>query len=1375
MHVNTSNKIENEYKNNRDDISSFADLYRYLQKYEGDLIDWLKEPWEGKDKQESLLRLFANLGIIEKLQGYMMCRGNFNMKTIEKIESTKQVFYNELNDEIMLKDKGDSSDLTGIHITKHKHLLVTSSKNKNKLLVGGLDIDPILRSFQQYKEDGYTMTLCICIRNKSDYDKMVHGIESSNKELRDILNKEDTIVIDWNDLRQSYQSFKKNFHKGLDTIVAYNKSPLLLKMHQRLSILKTMNMKQNGETKILWGHIQRSGKSYIIAGCIIEDSSNKEKCNYLIITTAPNETVDQYLKVFDCMQLQNFNIIYLNNKTKKPNITDRNIIVCSKQFLQSKIGLSNEEIAINIPWLKRMVFDMRFIDESHNGGTTKLAKKTLEYYGNNSFTVQITATYTKPIHDYCIPRENWILWDLEDIKLCKNISADASIRRLTQKHGNILNVIKEYSPQSIIDEYSKYPELWILTDEIKSDVISEINSQTTDNNYGWSSEACFLLKQGIDNGIRIVKEEFQNESEMLKVWYRIFGKKNRLGIPDKDYPDSIVFMKRIEKICKNPIVNSRFISESNTNSPMVVMAFLPQNDIEQTSNATRNLLQKYNVIPNFEIVCINSKTTNNPKQAIEDARSRAINSSKNGVLVLSGRQCSLGVSIDNCDIVLLLNNNSSFDMIHQMMFRCMTEGTGKKCGFVVDLNIHRVIDAYVMSYATLIQPDVHPKEAIQYILHERLINLNGDHWMPCFGNDKLNISQLSTMVYDIYSSKTEKALESFIDRLRLKNVLLSKDDQHIFNVLFNVNKPTVRQIEQISRLIDNGDNNDNGDNHIIKKGIEKTSVASNGTSSDEVVEIEDISEDNKCKYMDILTHIVPLICILTIHASETSFVEMYNYINQDQYTYKILIDQTKSWWGRHIDNVVLKKFIDVYNKYVKNDNETNQIIRIIKELFTKNIHNSKVLSSLVDKYLIPQELEKKNNAEVSTPLCLRTKMLDTVPIDFWKTPHKVFEPCSGKGGFLLDIIDRFMEGLSDIIPDKKERYRVIVEECLYWSDINSTNVFIGRLLIDPFNEYKLNYNESDTLELNIINKWNVENFDLIVGNPPYQPPSNNKKGGKSLWDTFVRFSIRILKQNGLLLFVHPALWRKPENSMIDIMFNKQIHYLSIHNKVEGKKIFGATTRYDYYLLENIEPYTESVIRFEDNKTHKVIINKLPFIPNFGWSIFEKVMRKLNNDGIIVIRDSDCHTSRDYVNQNETPKFKFQLLNSISNTNGKTYCYSSRPHKNQYVKKVIFSNGETIVPFYDNGELGVTEGGLYSIVVSEDDGHNLVKYLNTKLIKFIIKATKWSNFETSKQIFQYIPNISTTTQITDENVYKFFELTKDDINQIENNIVNKQSN
>ena len=1360
-------------------MNTFKDLYEFLQLYKEDnIITWLKEPWVGKDKQESLLRLFAGLGLIDKIKSYDICKGNYNEKHITKNTTIKDVFYNQEDNLINLKDKGDSSDLTGICKKNEKHLLVSTSKNLNKTQVGKLDIDKILTNFKQYEDEDYTMSLCICVRDRIDFEIMKKNVEKTNHQLKSLLEKEDTIIIDWNDLNQAYHQFKIFYGEtSIDNIINSNKTTLCLKMHQHLGVLKTIRMKNFEKKKILWGHIQRSGKSYIIGGCIIEDSKDKDECNYLVITTAPNETIEQQRKVFNCIQLTDFNIIVLNGKNKKPDLTKKNIIICSKQFLQTKIDKGHdknkhsEEKTKSIGWLKKMSFDMRFVDESHNGGTTELAKKTLEFYGKQAFTVQITATYSKPINDYNIPKDCWILWDLEDIKLCKNITNEGSIIRLVEKHGDcIQNIISKYSQDSIISEYSKYPELWLLTDEINPDIVSEIINDTQDNNYGWSPDACFLLKQAIKKDKEthkskiVIKEKFQNEGENLKLWYRLFGKINKFGIPDKDYPDDIVFMKRIEKICKDPTIDSRFIGEGDFhNEPMIIMAFLPQNNIDKISKATIKLLERNNIIPDYEIISINSKTTNNPKQSIEDARIKARNSEKKGVLVLSGKQCSLGVSIDNCDIVLLLNNSMGFDMIYQMMFRCMTEGKNKKCGFVVDLNIHRVIETSVINYASLIKPNIHPRDATKFILQERLINLNGDHWMPSFGNDVSKITALCENVYELYSSNTENAVNYFLNRLRFKEILLTKEEQKIFNAMFSNTTPTKEQKELIDKLLEEDEEEEK-----IKKGIEKTKVDNEDINTSSGTSNEDEKEEKQINYMDILKHIIPLICLLTIHNKETSFVKMFELIEKNKYVYNILIDQTKSWWGKSIDSKIIKKFINVYIKYMKDDKETNQIIRTVKELFTKNIKNSRELSNLIDKYLIPQELEKKSNAEVATPFKLRQEMLDKIPVEFWTSIKKVFEPCAGKGGFIVDIINRFMNGLKEAIPDEKERYKTIVEECLYFSDINPTNIFICKLLIDPYNEYKLNYNEGNTLELNIKEKWIIEWFDAIIGNPPYQPPSNNKKGGKSIWDEFVKYSLKNLKEKGLLLYVHPALWRKPKNKMRDIMFNKQIHYLSIHNDSEGLKNFGATTRYDYYLMENIKPYKKSSVYFEDKKTYWININNdLPFIPNFGWSVFSKIIEKLDDNGINLIGDSDCHTMRNYVSKTQSEEYTYKLLNSISNTKGKTYCYSSRPHKCQTNKKVIFSNGRHIVPFYDNGKLGVTQGGLYILVNTDENGNKMVKYLNTNIIKLVVKATKWSNFETTKQIFNYIPNIINEIEnINDKNIYEYFEITKEEIKMIE---------
>ena len=77
------------------DSSTFIDLYNFLQQYsDNNIISWLNIRWKGKDKQESLLRLFAGLGLLDKINNnYNVCKGNFNLKTINKQTSYKDVFY----------------------------------------------------------------------------------------------------------------------------------------------------------------------------------------------------------------------------------------------------------------------------------------------------------------------------------------------------------------------------------------------------------------------------------------------------------------------------------------------------------------------------------------------------------------------------------------------------------------------------------------------------------------------------------------------------------------------------------------------------------------------------------------------------------------------------------------------------------------------------------------------------------------------------------------------------------------------------------------------------------------------------------------------------------------------------------------------------------------------------------------------------------------------------------------------------------------------------------------------------------------------------------------------------------------------------------
>jgi hypothetical protein len=427
------------------------------------------------------------------------------------------------------------------------------------------------------------------------------------------------------------------------------------------------------------------------------------------------------------------------------------------------------------------------------------------------------------------------------------------------------------------------------------------------------------------------------------------------------------------------------------------------------------------------------------------------------------------------------------------------------------------------------------------------------------------------------------------------------------------------------------------------------------------------------------------------------------------------------------------------------------IVNKIQEIH-KNHCSLHELSKIIDKYLIPQENEKKTHAEVSTPFQLRQDMLNTIPRDFWTTPRKVFEPCSGKGGFLIDILERFMMGLSDIIPNEKERYQTIVEQCLYFADINPMNIFICRLLLDPYNEYKLNYYEGNTLELDINEKWNLQGFDAVIGNPPYNNSQNHvgkRGGGDLLWNKFVchalgfQYNKHWLKKNGYLLYVHPSGWRKPDSqhSKYKGLFRFMTHqnqmlYLEIHGTDDGLKSFGCGTRYDWYLLQHKTYNNPTTIVGQDKKQVKLNLSEWKFLPNYNFEIMKRLLSDEYNVNIIY-DSSSYETRKQHVQKEKTSIFQYPLIHTITKNNI-NYYYSSINNKGHFgIPKVIFCDSglNDIIIDYE-GKYGLTQHSIGIKICSRQEGEQIKKFLLHENFKDLIKSCSWSNYQIDWRLFTY---------------------------------------
>lgn len=1310
-----------------DDCVTYKDLYEYLVKYSDTIIHWLStDVWHGKDKQEAILRLFSGLRLIQKLDSFNICKGNFNKRTIKCVKSYKEIFYDRNNNLIKLKDKGDSSDLTGISKHDNKNILVTTSKNLKKMTLNDLDIGNIVVNFKQYENLGYTMTLCICIKTVDKFNKMIRNSDHSSKELIKLATDPNTILIDWYDLEQAFYTFKTIFKDvTFDNLVKITKHPAIFKLHQTYTIAKTCKLRSKGIKNVLWGHIQRSGKSYIICGAIIQDSLDKQVCNYLIITTAPNETIDQQRSVLDCMQLQDFNIAVLNGENKNPKLGSKNVILCSKQYLQSKLKSC-------IKWLNNMQFDARFIDESHNGGTTELSHKILNMYGNDAFTVFITATYDKPANVYNVPLKCRILWDSEDINLCKNIDKDSSIDLLCAKHGKLFaNILSTYSLDNVKKEYSKYPELHILTRTIDTNILKEISANTKDNFYGWSTDACLLVKETVDEkGHKIVLPEFQNEVETTKLLYSIFGKYDKYGIPDKFYPDHQVMIKRVENICRNPLVQSRF---GNCDEPAVIMIFLPPRHINEISVATVNLMKKCNIMPDYNMLIINSFVTNNPKQLIDDAVHLAKQSGKKGVIVLSGNQCSLGVSIDNCDIVILLTNSASFDSINQKMFRCMTESINKKCGFVIDMNVDRVVKCIIES-ADIIKTKSTLRSKVKYILMSRLINLNIDHWNISFAMQNSSnvqvIDDICGVIDSVYKLDVAYNCNRAMNMIKTLSFNLKQSDTDELKTLFG--RYTKNKTERLKKGIESRQLNFDAEN-------ESKSVETKSNSN--VVKVKE--ED---RFKEYLYYFMRLICLLTIHDNNVDFIEMYRTVNSSNELRHILLNQVKIWWTDDTDEDSIDSFMEIYDTVSNTCNNFHiftQSTKAIKESFIANRMNSKSLSKVIDEILIPHKSEKLQNAEVSTPYVLRQDMLNLLPIKFWQTPKKIFEPCAGKGGFILDIIDKFMEHLTGYSSDE-EKYRIVVEQCLYFSDINPTNIFICKLLIDPTGKYALNYNEGDTLKIELKDQFAIESFDAVIGNPPYNH-SGNVGTGNTIWQHFTKMALENwLTNDGYLLFVHPPGWRKPNTEkskfygLFDLMCKQNyMEHLVIRGLKDGQDVFNCGTRFDYYLIKKTKNNDAlSVINDEEHKTFQLNMNEWEWLPNCRINLVKNILSMDKSDRCnIIYSRTNYGSDKAWVSKDQTDEYKYPCVHATPKSGVRTL-YSSTNERGFFnIPKVIFGKTGTYNAVLDvAGEYGITEHAMGIVVDSEEIGKKVIDAVRSELFMQVLDCCSFSLFSIEWRLF-----------------------------------------
>ena len=96
-------------------------------------------------------------------------------------------------------------------------------------------------------------------------------------------------------LQKELQDINLNIKGTLNNRFCNSKEKLQLRFHQNFITSMTLNKISENEKKILWGWKCRAGKTFGIGGLLIKYLKKFKRCNSLIITPAPTETISQFV------------------------------------------------------------------------------------------------------------------------------------------------------------------------------------------------------------------------------------------------------------------------------------------------------------------------------------------------------------------------------------------------------------------------------------------------------------------------------------------------------------------------------------------------------------------------------------------------------------------------------------------------------------------------------------------------------------------------------------------------------------------------------------------------------------------------------------------------------------------------------------------------------------------------------------------------------------------------------------------------------------------------------------------------------------------------------------------------------------------------
>lgn len=426
----------------------------------------------------------------------------------------------------------------------------------------------------------------------------------------------------------------------------------------------------------------------------------------------------------------------------------------------------------------------------------------------------------------------------------------------------------------------------------------------------------------------------------------------------------------------------------------------------------------------------------------------------------------------------------------------------------------------------------------------------------------------------------------------------------------------------------------------------------------------------------------------------------------------------------------------------------------------------------------------KDLAEVYTHEREIENMLEMIPFN---EKTKFLEPSCGNGNFLLKILQKKLE----LVKEKTEKNLLEVLQSLYGIDICSENIIETkkRLLLEFF-DFLGKELDISILDKNIVTGNTLQtkifediNFDVIIGNPPYQIKDNGAgSSAKPLYHLFVEEAIS--RNPKYISFIIPSRWmiggKGLDNFREKFLGDDRIKYITNYSNsrdcfpdvhIEGGVSYFLWDK-DYkgkcFFRENDKGINS---KWEERSLNKYDI----FIKDsYALSILEKVLKAKEFFDTRIFRAnfgigtnfSDFKIEKD--DDYNTILYGNKLLSK--ETKGRVYI------KESDIKNSLFFNKDKILISEANGA-GSLNGMIlskpflaekysvcsqtYMIVPSEEkEKENILKYMESRVFRFLVSLRKTTQ-HTGTKVYKFVPIIDFKKDFSEKDFFKEFDISKDE--------------